>query len=189
MTRQDIAAVAVVALATAVVALGVGFTGRLVAEESPKAEIPWPVLKHGAVEITLRGPKADLAPGDDPAAELETVNNGSDSDTILVTLSLVSQPSATWGGRTLPVAREVWKQEVKISLGGGERKKLSFTANAKAPANTLLSFRLAAGKNSVATPPRAVKDPGSSLQVPAHDTILPTSRPPLIPAEQGQTRK
>jgi hypothetical protein len=125
MTRQDVAVVAVAALATAFVAVGIDLAGVLFAAESPQAEIRWPVLKHGAVEITLRGPKGGMA------AELEAVNSGCDPETVHGTLCLMCQTTPDPMSRAMPMAVETWKQEVEISLGAGERKVLTFAPDEK----------------------------------------------------------
>jgi hypothetical protein len=120
MTRQDVAVVAVIALATAGAAVGIDLTDLLFAAGSPQAEIRWPVLKQGAVEITLRCPEDGLA------AELEAVNLGSEPTAFHGTLCLMSQTAPNPLSRILDMPVKTWEQAVEISLGAKERKIVSF---------------------------------------------------------------
>jgi hypothetical protein len=127
MTRQDVGVVAVVALATAAVAVGTDLTGRLVAANSPQAEIRWPVLKQGQFVVTLRGPQ------NGKPAELEAVNTGTETRTFQGTLTRVSESISSVVSRVaIPESpSRSQSMNVLITLCPGEKRVVPYAPDAK----------------------------------------------------------
>jgi len=159
MKWQDVAAVGGTAVATALVAVAIFWTGQATATEGQTAEIPWPVLRSRGCEITLRTEQAAYQPGDSPVVKLEAVNPTDSSLSLRATLVMMAQPQASPMSRRMPISRQVWEHECELVLQAGERKTFSIPTNVRVGKNTRVFFQLRVGKATVSTRPMAVGAP------------------------------
>jgi len=162
MTRRDASVVGVTAVATALAGLVLFWTGPVVATDGAKAEQPWPVLREGGVEITLRTDRTAYQPGETPTLELVAANPTQSPVTVEATLRMMVRREPSFISREMPIARPTWERKLPLTLAAGERKAISIPETAKVAAGTDVSFQLQIGKARVTTAPISV--PGLALR-------------------------
>ena len=97
MKWRDVAVVGATALATALVALPILCVGYAVANEGPKPEIQWPVLRANGCEITLRTERSSYAQGEMPVVQLVAANPSGSPVTLEAVVRMTAQTAASLG--------------------------------------------------------------------------------------------
>ncbi len=159
MRWQDAAVVGATAAVTALAVLAIGWTGLAVATEGQPPEKPWPVLREGGCEITLRADQPAYKAGDSPVVKLAAVNGGQSPVSLEATVRMLVQPKGSEFSRRMVLPTRSWERKCTIALGAGERKTVEIPTEVKTPGGQTLYFSLQVGKATVSTRPLVVAGP------------------------------
>jgi hypothetical protein len=178
MKWRDVVVVGGTALATALVALPILCVGYAIANEGPRPEIQWPVLRASGCEITLRTERTNYREGETPIMELVAANPSGSPVTLEATVRMTAQSPSDMMSRVVRAPRQSWEQRIGIELGAGERRVMPVPTGTPVTAGSSVTFQLRVGTATVNTPPITI--PGNTLllrQVVQQKVAAPSQAP------------
>ena len=181
MRWRDVAVVGATALATALVALPILCVGYAVANEGPKPEIRWPVLRANGCEITLRTERSSYGQGEMPVVQLVAANPSGSPVTLEATVRMMAQPQADMMSRVVRLPRQTWEQRTVIELGANERRVIPMPTGTAVSGGSFVTFQLRVGNATVNTPPLTI--PGNAPGAPTavnRRTATPTQAAQVV---------
>ena len=149
---QTLTIITATALATAAAMLAVFSTAPVVAKGEAKPEIKWPTMKIDGCEVTLRAQKPSYKQGEKPVVELVAHNPTDAAVTLDLTVEMLSQDIKSTFSRRLTIPKPSWQRKCPLLVKAGERKTIALPTGVAAAKGAMVSFRLRAGKQVVATP-------------------------------------
>lgn len=103
-----------------------------------------PTLEEDSCKISMKMDKESYAAGEKPSLTIEFTNNGKETITKSVDVSMVGR-SAFEGGRMPSIAMNVWTKKAEVTLAPGETKSVTVESDVAIDATRSFSFQFGSG--------------------------------------------